>query len=420
MRKNLWSRFQTFTSSLTVLAAAGLVLIALFAFLTPDVEAREIRFDWAAGAGGPSVDAGYGIAVDSGANSYVAGRIYDTAAFGATNLTSAGSADVFVAKLTELGVPDSQLLYWNGSQFGPIPGGLDTTRNLYVIVHGWMIPAIGYTDMNEGTWMADMATAITGAVPPATANVFARDWLENATDVPQPTDKTTGEAKLLFKALRANGLDSAAEINLMGHSLGASVATRATTWLRVAPPYYSSRINLSLFDPPENWGAGATELFGILPDGWTSGGPVELFGPVRFLSSTYPNTFITNYLTQFAKAYDGATNIDLRDAVDQPSVQGRLPGTGALADHSFSHDWFFNTIDPNYTVLPFIFDPMRRYYPYLDTPAELWAGWGAVGFGFADIALSREPRMPLIVSGRSGHLVILLRRSNCIASSFRV
>ncbi len=49
--------------------------------------------------GGTSSDEGFGIAVDGGGNSYLTGRYQDTATFGATTLVSAGDFDVFVAKV---------------------------------------------------------------------------------------------------------------------------------------------------------------------------------------------------------------------------------------------------------------------------------------------------------------------------------
>ena len=53
---------------------------------------------WVDSAGGTSVDLGLGIAVDPAGNSYVTGSYRRTATFGPFALTSAGEADVFVAK----------------------------------------------------------------------------------------------------------------------------------------------------------------------------------------------------------------------------------------------------------------------------------------------------------------------------------
>lgn len=54
-------------------------------------------------AGGSDTDFGYGIAVDASGAKYVTGKFKGTAAFGATNLVSAGDYDMFVAKYDAAG-----------------------------------------------------------------------------------------------------------------------------------------------------------------------------------------------------------------------------------------------------------------------------------------------------------------------------
>ena len=60
-------------------------------------------FVWAKSMGGTGSDRGYGIAVDSAANVHTTGYFWETIDFdlgtGTYNLTSAGSADIFVSKL---------------------------------------------------------------------------------------------------------------------------------------------------------------------------------------------------------------------------------------------------------------------------------------------------------------------------------
>jgi len=57
------------------------------------------NFLWAKRAGGTSIDAGFGIAVDGSGNSYVTGSFDGTATFGSTSLTSYGSSDLYITKL---------------------------------------------------------------------------------------------------------------------------------------------------------------------------------------------------------------------------------------------------------------------------------------------------------------------------------
>jgi len=61
------------------------------------------NFVWARRAGGTGYDEGRGIETDASGNIYVTGLFQNTAAFGATNLTSSGQSDVFIAKYDPAG-----------------------------------------------------------------------------------------------------------------------------------------------------------------------------------------------------------------------------------------------------------------------------------------------------------------------------
>ena len=89
---------------------------------------------WVKQAGGSSNDVGWGIAIDASGNSYVTGFFNGTAAFGATNLTSTGFLDIFVAKYDFNG--DLVWVKQAGGSSGDIGGGtgiaLDAYNNSYV------------------------------------------------------------------------------------------------------------------------------------------------------------------------------------------------------------------------------------------------------------------------------------------------
>lgn len=59
---------------------------------------------WATSGGGPGEDYGQGIAVDNAGNVYLTGSFEGNATFGTTQITSAGSSDVIVARLSPEGV----------------------------------------------------------------------------------------------------------------------------------------------------------------------------------------------------------------------------------------------------------------------------------------------------------------------------
>lgn len=58
---------------------------------------------WSKSFGGTSADLGYGVATDSAGNAIIVGYFYDTVNFGGADLTSAGGADMFVAKFDPQG-----------------------------------------------------------------------------------------------------------------------------------------------------------------------------------------------------------------------------------------------------------------------------------------------------------------------------
>lgn len=60
-------------------------------------------WQWVTGGGGSSSDYAYDLALDSNGNVYATGFFYNTATFGTFSLSSAGEADIFIAKLDNTG-----------------------------------------------------------------------------------------------------------------------------------------------------------------------------------------------------------------------------------------------------------------------------------------------------------------------------
>jgi hypothetical protein len=83
----------------TTLQGSGLWDVAVVSY------APDGTLLWATEAGGPASDEPHGVALDPQGNVYVAGSFQQSASFGAHALSSAGSYDGFVAKLSPSGVP---------------------------------------------------------------------------------------------------------------------------------------------------------------------------------------------------------------------------------------------------------------------------------------------------------------------------
>jgi len=77
---------------------AILILAAMFILNSYPVYSQSPQWSWTEQAGGSGGDGGYGIAVDGSGNNLVTGDFEGSATFGDTTLTSAGSADIFIAK----------------------------------------------------------------------------------------------------------------------------------------------------------------------------------------------------------------------------------------------------------------------------------------------------------------------------------
>ena len=88
---------------------------------------------WVQSVGGTSTDIAKGIAIDASGNVYITGYFGGTTTFGATSKTSAGSADIFVAKYDPVGTAWSWVLSAGGTGFDQANGiAIDASGNVYI------------------------------------------------------------------------------------------------------------------------------------------------------------------------------------------------------------------------------------------------------------------------------------------------
>jgi Beta-propeller repeat len=87
---------------------------------------------WSKGFGGTSSDYGYGVATDGSGNVYMTGYFYNTINFGGSNLTSAGSYDMYVASFTPAGVHRWSKSFGSTSSDYGYDIATDNSGNVYV------------------------------------------------------------------------------------------------------------------------------------------------------------------------------------------------------------------------------------------------------------------------------------------------
>jgi hypothetical protein len=106
------------TFGTTTLNTSGDILIARLD--------KSGKWLWATSAGRTMMDGAYGVAVDGSGNTAITGRFYKSAVIGSSTLTSAGSLDIFVARVDKTGK-----FLWSASA-----GGTSTDESYGLAVDG--------------------------------------------------------------------------------------------------------------------------------------------------------------------------------------------------------------------------------------------------------------------------------------------
>ncbi len=265
------------------------------------------------------------------------------------------------------------LQVWDRGAFRPATTPLPTNKPVYVIAHGW--DALWLCQSLHvfcgSDWMAQMAADIASAVPGSV--VFRWNWIAQSGGVLPPTTEAMRQGATLGKVLVENGASNAPSVHFIGFSLGSAVCTQAA--LKVgAVPGRRATLRLTILDPPESGLAYFSEI-------WRESGRVLLSEPLRQLAED--GVVTDNYVTQFGRTYDYATNIWLRDAA--------YAGKGSLrpiGNHALAPEWYIGTIRPDVEQWPggalfdyFLIFWLSDYLPGVDGLTELWEGVESAGFG---------------------------------------
>ncbi|MBW6514231.1 MAG: SBBP repeat-containing protein [Candidatus Syntrophosphaera sp.] len=114
---------------------------------------------WVESTGSTEYDVGYGVSTDSAGNSYVIGYFEESVTFGDLTLTSAGSSDIFVAKLG----PSGNWI-WARRAGGLMPDfgygiSTDNTGNSYITGYFMFTADFGATTLTSDSFSADIFVA---------------------------------------------------------------------------------------------------------------------------------------------------------------------------------------------------------------------------------------------------------------------
>jgi pimeloyl-ACP methyl ester carboxylesterase len=225
---------------------------------------------------------------------------------------------------------NESLEIWDSSQFNKIidyeqPGDIpfESTKDTVVIIHGWD-PSPFNTDLQQ--WVNDMASHLKEGKNGSEINILTWNWTERATTPLVPEEKVPNESINLALNLKELLGDYSGDIQLIGHSLGAGIATRVSLDLQ-QDNYDIDR--LTLLDGPEQI---QLPLVGNVP---------ALDGKVRLeslLSGIKDTTKIENYVSEFGVSYVGGR---VNNIVLDPTAYGR---TSWPEQHSYAHEWYDHTI----------------------------------------------------------------------------
>jgi hypothetical protein len=108
-------------------------------------------WQWAKNGGGTQTDRGYGVSVDTSGNVYITGDFWGTASFGSTTLTSLGNSDIFVAKLSTIGVWQWAKSAGSGGNMGETGTDIavDSSGNAYVTGYFMDTATFGTTSLTS-------------------------------------------------------------------------------------------------------------------------------------------------------------------------------------------------------------------------------------------------------------------------------
>lgn len=183
-------------------------------------------WQWAVKAGGTGMDQGYGSAVDSSGNCYIAGYFNGTATFGTTSLTSAGGYDICVAKLNPSGTWQWAVKVGGAAADAGIGIAADPDGNCYVTGYFSDTVTFGTTTLSSaggydifvaklntfGTWQWAVKAGGTGTDPgfgitvDSSGNCYITGHIQNTATFGTTTLTSSGSDDIFAAKLNSSGI----------------------------------------------------------------------------------------------------------------------------------------------------------------------------------------------------------------------
>jgi len=275
---------------------------------------------------------------------------------------------------------DGQLMIFSGTGFVPLTGQLPNKPTV-VLIHGWNRtnePSLNDPDMwTFGATHGDGETPSIGRLGARTdINVVAWDWLVDAhtNDNTVPDENVVPQGLKLYQAMKtALGGTNTKSVQLIGHSLGAGVATWAADKLK-EKSYNIDQV--TLFDAAE-------DIRGV----FLGAAPLLLDTPLLRLS--LQGTWIDNYYSAAGRQYyynfGNMVNVDLKTGLDRTGYE---VFTRFADDHSYPMWWYFgakpslSVSDPNGDIWG---NPSGTMNPATGYPVSLATTAGNVGAAWSKV-----------------------------------
>ncbi len=274
---------------------------------------------------------------------------------------------------------------WDGTAFVPVAPGTIVTPSATVLVHGLAQGALDIVQAHQGPtpllawdtiradghhqfgWLPKLAKAIAKDEPSRV--VFAYSWIDDAAISGNPLNARYSQARTelnghrLARAIEealAPGTLAATQVQLVGHSHGARVATVAAVSLPEPPAH------LVLLDSPDNLKA-------------QIGGANNNLAPLlRRLTLGASGTFVDNYYSSYGVPYGDQPGL-------APVVDIRLdPGSDLFgaSGHGYPPLWYQRSAAALKQAVGFAWSPIRFDQPDFDPPkpgTDLVQDWVRTG-----------------------------------------